>query len=368
MRFAAWITLGIACAGSGSGAWAVGPSFDCSKANTPGQQLICADADLSREDLAYAQAYYALRQQTGEAGWRPLKLLTIAYENQALQSCGVPLGGQLLPYPYEDKARCLEHAYESQRKAWIAGLVGPAVEEASRPVEEHVGLQAKLQELGYLPADETLDGVYGTRTRDAIERWQRANHRSDNGFITNSDAALILAEGTPGAAPRIEAASAAPFGTANPSTAPSQTWSEPIITHPVVTAAPQPASRALVRDDGNGSSGATATGVGGGAILASVVIGWFLLFLYFLPAIIGSRRQISSSGALFFVNLFLGWTVLGWLFCILWAATAATRGQDAFYNQRMPVPGPIGSDPMADPVFRESYARERARLDHEAGV
>lgn len=46
-----------------SPAWALGPSFDCAKAQTPGAQLICSSPDLSATDLAYAQAYYALRQQ-----------------------------------------------------------------------------------------------------------------------------------------------------------------------------------------------------------------------------------------------------------------------------------------------------------------
>ena len=41
----------------------IGPGFDCSKAVRPLALLICADADLSRVDLLYNQAYWALLQQ-----------------------------------------------------------------------------------------------------------------------------------------------------------------------------------------------------------------------------------------------------------------------------------------------------------------
>jgi len=41
----------------------IGPSFDCSKAGSPLALMICADADLSRFDLSYSQAYWALFQQ-----------------------------------------------------------------------------------------------------------------------------------------------------------------------------------------------------------------------------------------------------------------------------------------------------------------
>ena len=42
--------------------------------------------------------------------------------------------------------------------------------------------------------------------------------------------------------------------------------------------------------------------------------------LYFLPAILGSKKR--NAGAIFVVNLLLGWTIVGWIACLLWAATA----------------------------------------------
>jgi hypothetical protein len=39
--------------------------------------------------------------------------------------------------------------------------------------------------------------------------------------------------------------------------------------------------------------------------------------LYFLPAIVGSRKR--NSGAIFILNLFLGWTFVGWVVALVWA-------------------------------------------------
>jgi len=49
----------------------------------------------------------------------------------------------------------------------------------------------------------------------------------------------------------------------------------------------------------------------------------FLGFLYFLPAIIG--RDKSDAGAIFLLNLFLGWTVVGWVAALIWACAADVR-------------------------------------------
>ena len=99
-----------------------------------------------------------------------------------------------------------------------------------------------------------------------------------------------------------------------------------------------------------------------GAIVG-LAIALACIAFYFLPAIIGGKRRINASGALFFVNLLFGWTVLGWFLCLIWAASGATRAQDAFFEQAVSHPG---ADPTDDAVYREAYAKERARLDHEA--
>ena len=47
----------------------------------------------------------------------------------------------------------------------------------------------------------------------------------------------------------------------------------------------------------------------------------FLILLYFLPAIIG--RDKHDAAGIFLLNLFLGWTVIGWVIALIWACTAS---------------------------------------------
>ena len=46
-----------------------------------------------------------------------------------------------------------------------------------------------------------------------------------------------------------------------------------------------------------------------------------VLLLYFLPAIIASARKHNQRVAIFWLNLFLGWTFLGWIAAFVWAFT-----------------------------------------------
>ncbi len=48
----------------------------------------------------------------------------------------------------------------------------------------------------------------------------------------------------------------------------------------------------------------------------------FLLFcgaLYFLPAIVAAVRHTHNSTAVLLLNIFLGWTVIGWVVALLMA-------------------------------------------------
>ena len=56
----------------------------------------------------------------------------------------------------------------------------------------------------------------------------------------------------------------------------------------------------------------------------------FLIFLllalvcavYFLPTIIASSRKHHNAGSVFIINLFLGWTFLGWVIALAMAMSA----------------------------------------------
>jgi len=225
----------------------VGPSFDCSKAAYPLTLLICSDATLSRVDLAFNQAYWALYQQLGPVGQPQLQEQDIAFIEQAQEQCGLPASGPLTEEERQSR-ECVENAYEKMRATWIGQLTGPAREEAVRAPEDHLRLQKDLQQLGFLPPGP-IDGVYGRDTRAAIVAWQTAHGRPATGFLGDADALAINQEVSARSQPVALNPPAVPR--ANPSNGGSGT-SVPDETSPQVAIAEPPASKLTLAATGTG--------------------------------------------------------------------------------------------------------------------
>jgi hypothetical protein len=51
--------------------------------------------------------------------------------------------------------------------------------------------------------------------------------------------------------------------------------------------------------------------------------------LYFLPTVVAVRRRHVSKLGIFLINLFFGWTFVGWLAAMLWAVNADVRPRAA---------------------------------------
>ena len=47
------------------------------------------------------------------------------------------------------------------------------------------------------------------------------------------------------------------------------------------------------------------------------------LLLYFLPCFVAHNKE--HSGAIFILNLLLGWTLVGWIVVLVWAIAAENR-------------------------------------------
>lgn len=45
----------------------------------------------------------------------------------------------------------------------------------------------------------------------------------------------------------------------------------------------------------------------------------FGFFMYFLPSIIALVRSKRDTLSIFLLNLFLGWSVIGWIVALVWA-------------------------------------------------
>ncbi len=53
-------------------------------------------------------------------------------------------------------------------------------------------------------------------------------------------------------------------------------------------------------------------------IFFSIVLSLVTL-LYLLPTSIAIARKRSNTGAIFVLNLFLGWTLVGWVVALVWS-------------------------------------------------
>lgn len=59
-----------------------------------------------------------------------------------------------------------------------------------------------------------------------------------------------------------------------------------------------------------------------GVFLFSILLVIGMWVLYFLPAIIGFRRKKKNAAAILVVNLFLGWTLIGWVIALAWSVAS----------------------------------------------
>lgn len=59
---------------------------------------------------------------------------------------------------------------------------------------------------------------------------------------------------------------------------------------------------------------------GGGVALLILIVA-----VYFLPTIVAVARKVSSVGSIVVVNLFLGWTLIGWVVALAMAARSVPK-------------------------------------------
>ncbi len=57
-------------------------------------------------------------------------------------------------------------------------------------------------------------------------------------------------------------------------------------------------------------------------ILAIIAV---VFLVYFLPSLIAFARRKREANQIFLINLFLGWTVLGWITAMQWALDLPRR-------------------------------------------
>lgn len=50
-----------------------------------------------------------------------------------------------------------------------------------------------------------------------------------------------------------------------------------------------------------------------------MIIALIAILLYFLPTVIALRSKLQSCDYIIMINVFFGWTGIGWLWALLWS-------------------------------------------------
>lgn len=100
----------------------------------------------------------------------------------------------------------------------------------------------------------------------------------------------------------------------------------------------------------------------------SVLTGVFLIVvlavvgsLYFLPAIVAALNSKKNVGAIFVLNFFLGWTLVGWVVCLVWSFMVEEEKLANFYSSVRKRAKPVK---LTD---REKYLIKRVEWDKRVG-
>ena len=79
------------------------------------------------------------------------------------------------------------------------------------------------------------------------------------------------------------------------------------------------------------SAAATSSGLGAFGFI-------IIIAMYFLPAIIAFSRKVTNVGSVLVINIFLGWTVIGWVVALAMAVKSKTP-QVVVVTSSTPLPG-----------------------------
>ena len=57
-------------------------------------------------------------------------------------------------------------------------------------------------------------------------------------------------------------------------------------------------------------------------VLSALIVLLLFVAAYFLPTVVAGFRGHKNTLAIFLLNLFLGWTLFGWLGALIWSVLA----------------------------------------------
>ncbi|MGN0538395.1 MAG: superinfection immunity protein [Candidatus Fimenecus sp.] len=78
-----------------------------------------------------------------------------------------------------------------------------------------------------------------------------------------------------------------------------------------------------------------------GTILLFLFIGIIGFLFYFLPSILGFVRHQPNKTAILILNIFLGWSFIGWIVALVWAFKKEAQPVQVVNNYNPPTQPPM---------------------------
>ncbi len=64
----------------------------------------------------------------------------------------------------------------------------------------------------------------------------------------------------------------------------------------------------------------------------SIIVVIVFILIYFFPSVIAFSKSKSNTAAIFVLNLFLGWSFIGWIVALVWAVSKDKEKQPIIVN------------------------------------
>lgn len=104
-------------------------------------------------------------------------------------------------------------------------------------------------------------------------------------------------------------------------------------------------------------------------VLGALLLFFICAFVYFIPSIHGKNRRHPNLQSIVLLNIFLGWTLVGWVVALVWSASAIAP-PEPIRVKSTEVPEPdkyqqlekLGSLKERGLITDDEYQAEKSRL------
>jgi peptidoglycan hydrolase-like protein with peptidoglycan-binding domain len=164
------------------------PTFDCAKAKTPVEKILCIGGDGARADWTLNASEWAYSASLdGDA-----RKVFSKSEDDWLESLNATCN---LTFELSQTQRlCVIDAYQRQSKLLQSKISPDALAEAALSPEQRAAIQGQLISLGFL--NDQADAQFGPKTREAIKTFQGSNGHVAANYLTGMERQMLLSRPT----------------------------------------------------------------------------------------------------------------------------------------------------------------------------